>query len=42
MRRQIKGSGLTVNPVWLGGMPLSIAHRPDEARAFEVIEAFVG
>lgn len=41
MRRQINGSGLAVNPIGLGGMPLSITHRPDEARAFEVIEAFV-
>lgn len=40
-RRTIGGSGLEVFPIGLGGMPLSIAGRPDEQRAYETIKAFV-
>ena len=39
--RQINNTGISVYPIGLGGMPLSIAGRPDEAQAYEVIKAFV-
>jgi len=39
--RKIDNTGITVYPIGLGGMPLSIAGRPDEARAYEVVKAFV-
>ncbi len=39
--RQIGSSGILVQPIGLGGMPLSIAGRPDEAQAFATIKAFV-
>lgn len=39
--RPINNTGIRVHPIGLGGMPLSIAGRPDEAQAFEVIKAFV-
>ncbi|MDS4021073.1 MAG: aldo/keto reductase [Candidatus Competibacter sp.] len=38
---ELGSTGLTVKAIGLGAMPLSIQGRPDEARAFEVIEAFV-
>lgn len=41
MRRALGCTGLTVFPVGLGAMPLSIQGRPDEARALAVIKAFV-
>jgi aryl-alcohol dehydrogenase-like predicted oxidoreductase len=41
LRREIKGAGIGVYPIGLGAMPLSIAGRPEEAQAFEVIKAFV-
>ena len=41
MRRRIGGSGIEVNAIGLGGMPLSIQGRPDERTALAVIEAFV-
>ncbi len=41
MRREIGGTGLRVSAVGLGAMPLSIRGRPDESRAFEVIETFL-
>ena len=40
-QRELGSTGLTVKAIGLGAMPLSIQGRPDEARAFEVIEAFV-
>ena len=39
--RQIGSSGISVQPIGLGGMPLSITGRPDEAQAFATIKAFV-
>ncbi len=39
--RNLGASGLAVNPIGLGGMPLSIEGRPDERTAHAVIEAFV-
>lgn len=41
MRRLVGDTGITVNPIGLGGMPLSIQGRPDERTALEVIRAFV-
>jgi len=41
MRRRIGESGVEVNPIGLGGMPLSIQGRPDERTALAVIAAFV-
>jgi aryl-alcohol dehydrogenase-like predicted oxidoreductase len=41
MRRRIGQSGVEVNAIGLGGMPLSIQGRPDERTALAVIEAFV-
>jgi aryl-alcohol dehydrogenase-like predicted oxidoreductase len=41
MRRRIGASGLEVNAIGLGGMPLSIQGRPDERTALAVIRAFV-
>ncbi|MBV8062105.1 MAG: aldo/keto reductase, partial [Nevskia sp.] len=40
-KRTIGRTDLSVNPIGLGGMPLSIAGRPDEAQAHAVIKAFV-
>jgi aryl-alcohol dehydrogenase-like predicted oxidoreductase len=40
-QRELGSTGLTVKVIGLGAMPLSIQGRPDEAGAFEVIEAFV-
>jgi aryl-alcohol dehydrogenase-like predicted oxidoreductase len=39
--RKLGVSGLAVQPIGLGGMPLSIQGRPDERTARAVIEAFV-
>jgi aryl-alcohol dehydrogenase-like predicted oxidoreductase len=39
--RSIGNTGLRVQPIGLGGMPLSIEGRPDERTARAVIEAFV-
>jgi aryl-alcohol dehydrogenase-like predicted oxidoreductase len=41
MRRRIGESGIDVNAVGLGAMPLSIQGRPDERTALAVIAAFV-
>ena len=41
MKRPLGNSGLAVEPIGLGGMPLSIQGRPDERAALAVIEAFV-
>jgi aryl-alcohol dehydrogenase-like predicted oxidoreductase len=41
MRRLVGDTSITVNPIGLGGMPLSIQGRPDETTAVEVIRAFV-
>ena len=41
MKRPLGNTGLTVEPIGLGGMPLSIQNRPDERTALAVIEAFV-
>ena len=41
MRRVIGHTGLAVEPIGLGGMPLSIQGRPDERTALTVIEAFL-
>lgn len=41
MQRVIGGSGIRVRAVGLGAMPLSIEGRPEEARALEIIGAFV-
>jgi aryl-alcohol dehydrogenase-like predicted oxidoreductase len=39
--RKIGSSGIAVQPIGLGGMPLSISGRPDEAQAYAVVKAFV-
>lgn len=36
-RRQLGHSGIAVNPIGLGGMPMSIQGRPDEAQSIRVI-----
>jgi aryl-alcohol dehydrogenase-like predicted oxidoreductase len=41
MRRALGNTGLAVEPIGLGGMPLSIQGRPDERTALGVIEAFL-
>ena len=41
MKRALGNSALKVEPIGLGGMPLSIQGRPDERTALAVIEAFV-
>lgn len=41
MEREIDRSGIRVRAVGLGAMPLSLAGRPSEAAALEVIDAFV-
>jgi aryl-alcohol dehydrogenase-like predicted oxidoreductase len=41
MQRELGHTGLSVNAIGLGAMPLSISGRPSEAQAFAVIEAFV-
>ena len=41
MQRELGATGLRVNAIGLGGMPLSISGRPAEQQAFAVIEAFV-
>jgi aryl-alcohol dehydrogenase-like predicted oxidoreductase len=41
MKRPLGNTGLAVEPIGLGGMPLSIQNRPDERQALAVIEAFV-
>jgi aryl-alcohol dehydrogenase-like predicted oxidoreductase len=41
MKRALGNSGLEVELIGLGGMPLSIQGRPDERTALAVIEAFV-
>lgn len=38
-RRRLGRTGIEVFPVGLGGMPLSVAGRPDEARALETLAA---
>jgi aryl-alcohol dehydrogenase-like predicted oxidoreductase len=40
MQRLVGSTGITVNPIGLGGMPLSIQGRPDESAALEVIASF--
>jgi aryl-alcohol dehydrogenase-like predicted oxidoreductase len=40
MKRPLGHSGFDVEPIGLGGMPLSIQRRPDERTALAVIEAF--
>ena len=42
MQRLVGSTGITVNPIGLGGMPLSIQGRPDESTALEVIASFAG
>ena len=39
--RSIAETGISVYPIGLGGMPLSIAGRPAEAQAIAVVDAFV-
>jgi len=41
MKRSLGSTDLAVEPIGLGGMPLSIQNRPDERTALAVIEAFV-
>lgn len=41
MQRELGDTGLRVNAIGLGAMPLSISGRPPEPQAFAVIEAFV-
>ena len=41
MKRLLGNTGPAVEPIGLGGMPLSIQNRPDERTALGVIEAFV-
>lgn len=41
MQRALGNTGLEVNPIGLGAMPLSIQGRPDERTALAVIRAFV-
>jgi len=41
VKRVIGHTGLRVEPIGLGGMPLSIQGRPDERTALAVIEAFL-
>lgn len=41
MKRPLGNTGLAVEPIGLGGMPLSIQNRPDERTALAVIAAFV-
>jgi aryl-alcohol dehydrogenase-like predicted oxidoreductase len=41
MKRPLGLTGLSVVPIGLGGMPLSIQDRPDERAALAVIEAFL-
>ncbi|MFO7641113.1 MAG: aldo/keto reductase, partial [Candidatus Competibacteraceae bacterium] len=41
MQRELGDTGLRVNAIGLGAMPLSISGRPSEPQAFAVIEAFV-
>jgi len=41
MKRLLGNTGPAVEPIGLGGMPLSIQNRPDERTALAVIEAFV-
>ncbi len=41
MQRLIGTTGISVNPIGLGGMPLSIQGRPDESTALAVVTAFV-
>ena len=41
MKRPLGNTGPAVEPIGLGGMPLSIQNRPDERTALAVIEAFV-
>jgi aryl-alcohol dehydrogenase-like predicted oxidoreductase len=41
MKRTIGTAGLAVQPIGLGGMPLSIQGRPDERTALAVIAAFI-
>lgn len=41
MKRTLGNTGLEVAPIGLGGMPLSIKGRPDEATALAVIAAFL-
>src|SRR5688500_11442967 len=41
MQRALGNTGLSVDAIGLGGMPLSIQGRPDERSALTVIEAFV-
>jgi aryl-alcohol dehydrogenase-like predicted oxidoreductase len=38
-RRLLGSSGIEVNPIGLGGMPLSVRNRPDESQSVRVIHA---
>lgn len=40
-KRSLARTGISVHPIGLGAMPLSIAGRPEEAQALAVIDAFV-
>ncbi len=41
MLRELNATGIRLTAIGLGAMPLSLAGRPDEAQAFEVIRTFV-
>ncbi len=41
MFRELGSTGIQVTAIGLGGMPLSLADRPEETEAFQVIETFV-
>lgn len=41
MLRELGATGIQVTAIGLGAMPLSLAGRPDETQAFEVIRTFV-
>jgi aryl-alcohol dehydrogenase-like predicted oxidoreductase len=41
VKRPLGSTGLSIVPIGLGGMPLSIQNRPDERTALAVLEAFL-
>ena len=41
VKRPLGNTGLAIEPIGLGGMPLSIQNRPDERTALAVIDAFL-
>jgi aryl-alcohol dehydrogenase-like predicted oxidoreductase len=41
MLRELNATGIRLTAIGLGAMPLSLAGRPDEAQAFEVIRTFI-